>query len=187
MLTNSIIHFLQIITIFVIWNWERQSAIKWTQCTNKYTARHKINVPAGSRAPDSRVTNPSFSPDRRNFYYYIGDESEGKLIHAANQNFVITRHEAPSFGKSPQSEQSPSQSVKSPSQSVQSAPSSPSVGTVGAKPSSVQSGALCWLVHSRPGHWFYAVQCIYLCIALTLLRSSLTIPAGIINVLNKLC
>ena len=44
------------------------------QCTNKYTARHIISVPAGNgqagRAPDSRETILSLSPDRRHFYYY---------------------------------------------------------------------------------------------------------------------
>ena len=42
---------------------------------NKYTARHTISVPAGNgqagRAPDSRETILSSSPDRRHFYYYI--------------------------------------------------------------------------------------------------------------------
>ena len=42
------------------------------QCTNKYTARHTISVPAGNgqagRVPDSRVIYPSSSSDRRNFY-----------------------------------------------------------------------------------------------------------------------
>ena len=49
-----------------------ESAIKWARCINKYTARHTISVPAGNgqagRAPDSRETNPSSSPDRGNFY-----------------------------------------------------------------------------------------------------------------------
>ena len=37
-----------------------ESAIKWAPCTNKYTARHTISVPAGNgqagKAPDSRET-----------------------------------------------------------------------------------------------------------------------------------
>ena len=36
-----------------------ESAIKWAQCTNKYTARHEINVPAwngqAGKTPDSGV------------------------------------------------------------------------------------------------------------------------------------
>ena len=36
----------------------------------KYCAQHQVNVSAGNglagKAPDSRVTNPSSSPDRRN-------------------------------------------------------------------------------------------------------------------------
>ena len=39
---------------WVLWN-GIESDIKWAQCTNKYTAQHKINVPAGNgkagRAP----------------------------------------------------------------------------------------------------------------------------------------
>ena len=46
-----------------------------SQVENLYTTRHKSNVPAGNgqagRTPESRVTNPSSSPDRRKFYYYI--------------------------------------------------------------------------------------------------------------------
>ena len=42
--------------------------------TDKYTARHEINAPAGNgqagRAPDSSVKNPCSSPETRNFYYY---------------------------------------------------------------------------------------------------------------------
>ena len=39
-----------------------------------------LSVPAGNgqvgRAPDSREIIPSSSPDRRHFYYFIGDESD---------------------------------------------------------------------------------------------------------------
>ena len=49
-----------------------------SECTYKYTARHVINIPAGTgqagKAPGSRLTNLSSSLDRRKFllynYYY---------------------------------------------------------------------------------------------------------------------
>ena len=53
------------------WHWERY---KVSAMQNKYTARHIISVPAGNgqagRAPDSRETIPSSSPDRSHFNYY---------------------------------------------------------------------------------------------------------------------
>ena len=51
------------------WIWERY---KVSAVQNKYTARHIISVPAGNgqagKAPDSRETILSSSPDWRHFY-----------------------------------------------------------------------------------------------------------------------
>ena len=58
------------------------------QCTNKYTARHTISVPAGNgqagKAPDSSETIRVRVPIGAIYTRHIGNESEGKRNHAGD-------------------------------------------------------------------------------------------------------